>query len=271
MTSSHGGASPQPASTAGEQPNTPRLARCRDLIYWPDGDGVYVLASDSNAGIGRLPGDALGKDPAEVGYSAAKVPLMEVLAAGATPFLLTNALGGPLDAYGQQILAGIHAALAEVGTDVIVTGSDETNIPTRQTSVGVSVLGRARSHDVRWGRTRDGDTIVAVGRPRDGLRQPYAEGDPDVAGLADLVTTSRLRDVHELLPVGSKGVGYEARQLAEGIGAALVLPDDLPLDLDASAGASTCFLVTLPASAVLELRAALRPSVTEIGMIAVPS
>ena len=262
MTTDHGVSE---RTEATRRSRLPRPARCRDLVYWPDGGSIYVLASDSNAGIGALPGDTLAKDPAEVGYSAAKVPLMEVIAAGADPFLLTNSLGGPLDDYGGEILAGIRAALAEVDADITVTGSDETNIPTRQTAVGVSVLGRASVPDIRWGSTRDGDLVVAVGYPRDGLYRPYAEGDADVASVADLRRVARLAGVHELLPVGSKGVGYEARQLADGVGGTLVLLGGHPLDLAASAGASTCFLVTLPTSAMPELRAATRLAVTEIG------
>lgn len=265
MTTDHGAWVRQSAAT-GHQ-DLPRLARCRDLVYWRDGDSIYVLASDSNAGIGGLPGDTLAKDPIEVGYSAAKVPLMEVVAAGAKPFLLTNSLGGPLDDYGRQILAGIRAALAEVDADVTVTGSDETNIPTRQTAVGVAVLGRARPAEIRWGGTQQGDAVVAVGHPRDGLRHLYAEGDADVANLADLFAASRIAGVHELLPVGSKGVRYEAQQLAAGVGCRLVLLAGHSLDLDASAGASTCFLATLPVPAIPELRAATRPAVTEIGRV----
>jgi hypothetical protein len=248
--------------------DVPSVSRCRDLLYWADGNWVYVLATDSNAGIGGRPGDTLVKDPVEVGYSAAKVPLMEVVATGAVPFLLSNALGGPLDGYGQLILVGIRSALGEIDGPVSVTGSDETNIPTRQTAVGVTVLGRARRSALRIGASRPGDVIVAVGLPKDGLDHPYAEGDPDVARLADLQAAARLAFVHELLPVGSRGLRHEALQLAAGIGGRLRLNDPPSLDLAASAGASTCFLASLAASSVPELRAATHLPVYEIGRIA---
>jgi hypothetical protein len=245
----------------------PHIIRLRDLLYWIDGETAYVLACDSNAGIGRRPADRLDKSPVEVGYSAAKVPLMEILASGATPFLLTDALGGPLDEYGRQVLAGIEAALAEIDADVTLTGSDETNIPTRQTALGVTVLGRTHRSVLRLGTTEPGDAVVAVGRPKDGLLVAYSEGEPEIAGLRDLQAAARLAGVHELLPVGSHGIAYEAGQLAAGIGGRLDLVEPAPLDLTASAGASTCFLVALPPSHVPDLQAALRPPVAEIGRV----
>lgn len=242
------------------------VARFRDILHWTDGASAYVLACDSNAGIGERPNDALRQPPHETGYSAAKVPLMEVLATGATPFVVTNALGGPRDDYGRQILAGIQAALDELDTPVTLTGSDETNVPTQQTAVGVTVVGRAPTAALRLGGTRLGDVVACVGLPKDGLLIPYTEGEDDIANLRDMQNAARVDGVHEILPVGSRGVAYEAQQLAAGAGASVGLRDT-PMDLDASAGSSTCFLVALPAGQVGALGAAVRPPVTVVGEI----
>jgi hypothetical protein len=245
-----------------------RVSRFRDLLCWVDGGSTYVLACDSNAGIGRRPHDALDQSPFDTGYSAAKVPLMEVLASGAVPFVLANALGGPRDEYGRQILAGIAAAIAEVDAAVELTGSDETNVETGQTAVGVTVLGRASGSGLRLGRARPGDAVVVVGVPKDGLIVPYTEGTEEIANVRDLRLASELPFVHEILPVGSRGVRYEAMQLADGARAELRLHDGVQLDLSLSAGASTCFLVALPRVHVGALAAAVRPPVTDIGEIA---
>lgn len=245
----------------------PQVVRYRDLLYWTDGPTVYVIACDSNAGIGTRPADALNKNPTEVGYSAAKVPLMEVVAAGATPFVLTNALGGPLDDYGRRVLAGIEAAISETDADVIVSGSDETNMPTQQTAIGVTVVGRVDASSLRLGTAHIGDVVVVVGCPKDGLLVPYAEGQSDIAGLYDLQAVARLDYVHELLPVGSRGVRYEAVELASAVDGMMRWRPDVPLDLDGSAGASTCFIVALPRAQVPALRVVSRPPVTELGEI----
>jgi hypothetical protein len=240
------------------------VRRFRDVLYWIDGDNAYVLACDSNAGIGQRSNDSLKKSPDEVGYSSAKVPLMEVLATGARPFVLTNAMGGPRDEYGRQLLAGIDAAIREVDAEIALSGSDETNVPTHQTSVGVTVVGRAPLTELRLGRAQPGDTVLVVGLPKDGLLVPYREGDSDIANLHDLQATARLSCVHELLPVGSRGVGHEARELAVGAGTTVRFREDVAIDLAASAGSSTCFLVALPPGHAAELGALVRPPVNEI-------
>jgi hypothetical protein len=240
--------------------------RFRDVMYWTDGASAYVVACDSNAGIGERPHDALHQSPTETGYSAAKVALMEVLAVGAVPFVLTNALGGPRDEYGQRILDGIRMAIAELDADVTLTGSDETNVATQQTAVGVTVVGRAPATALRLSGTKQGDVLACVGVPKDGLIAPYTEGEDDVANLADVQHAARLHAVHELLPVGSRGVAYEAQQLAVG-GDGIVRFRESPIDLVISAGSSTCFLVALPAEQVAALAAVVRPPVNVIGEI----
>jgi hypothetical protein len=240
--------------------------RFRDVLYWVDGASAYVLACDSNAGIGGRPNDVLHQSPSETGYSAAKVPLMEVLAIRATPFVLSNALGGPRDDYGQLILAGIRRAIEEVDAHVVLTGSDETNIPTGQTAVGVTVIGHAPAKELRLSGTKAGDVVACVGRPKDGVVVPYTEGEDDIADLRDVQNASRLDCVHELVPVGSRGVGYEARQLATGANAAVQFREST-IDVAASAGSSTCFLVALPSEHVAALASVVRPSVTVVGEI----
>jgi hypothetical protein len=241
--------------------------RFRDVLYWVDGPTAYVLACDSNAGIGQRPHDSLRQPPVETGYSAAKVALMEVLAVGATPFVLTNALGGPLDDYGQQVLAGINAAVDEVDAAVAITGSDETNVPTLQTAVGVTVIGHAQAASLRLGGTAIGDAVLCVGVPKDGLLVPYAEGDADIANLSDVQNASRIDAVHEVLPVGSRGVAYEAAKLADGVNG-VVRFSPSAIDLTASAGSCTCFLVAVAPTAVGVLAPVVRTPVTVIGHIA---
>jgi hypothetical protein len=241
--------------------------RCfRDIVYWMDAANAYVLACDSNAGIGGRPHDALQQPPTETGYSAAKVALMEVLAVGATPFVLTNALGGPRDDYGQQIIAGIESAIDEVDADITLTGSDETNVPTRQTSVGITVIGRAPVQALRLGGARLGDVVVCIGLPKDGLLVPYTEGDVDIANLRDVHAVNRSSAAHEVLPVGSRGVAYEANKLAADAHGDIRFRESR-IDLAASAGSSTCFLVAAAPDEVAALAPAVRPPLTVIGEI----
>lgn len=217
------------------------VQRWRDLLLFRSGATVFVLACDSNASIGHKPHDALQQDPSETGYSASKVPMMEVIAAGATPFVLIDNLCCELEPTGRQLLVGIERLIAESGLDVVITGSDETNMPTVQTGIGVTVIGVAADDELRLGRTAPGDTIYCVGTPADGRRVPFVDGEPGIATPREVLAAATVAGVHEMLPVGSRGVGYEIGQLG---GADFRLVDPSPIDLEVSAGPSTCFLVS---------------------------
>jgi len=223
-----------------------RVTQLRDLSVWNDGNGqIYVTASDANAGVGSRPDDFLQCPPEDPGYSAAKVALMEVCAAGAEPLLVMNTLCLKYDDYGSRVVDGIRKALAEAGSTAPVSGSDETNMTTLQTGVGVTVIGVVPSSRLRLGTSRPGDVVLCAGYPRSGLSDaPYTEGDADVAALSDVIDVLRCAAVHEVLPVGSKGVRTEVAQLAATAGLAFVLEPEPAVPMDVSAGASTCFLIT---------------------------
>jgi hypothetical protein len=233
----------------------PDVRRVRDLTLWTDGDHTYVVACDANASVGQQPNDFLQRPPEEAGYNAAKVAVMEVLAAGASPFLVTNTLCGPLDDYGTRVVDGVRRALAEIGSGALVTGSDETNMRTSQTGVGVTVLGAVPTARLRLGTSRAGDLVVCLGRPKDGVGVPYTEDDEDVSGPLD-VLEALAHGAHEVLPVGSRGVSYELGQLAATAGLAARPTGEVTIDLAASAGVSTCVLASIPASSLDAFRAA---------------
>jgi len=242
--------------------------RFRDLLLIRTGELMLVVACDSNASIGNKPADHLRQDPAITGLSASKVPLMEVIASGATPLVVVDNLCCALEPDGYAILAGINRALAGTVGGVTVTGSDETNMPTVQTGVGVTVIGVARSSDLLLGQARPGDLVAVVGIPKDGLRYRYSENDVDVASVEDVDSVVRSGLVHELLPVGSRGVAYEADQLALTAGLEVVLDTSCGIDLVTSAGSSTCFLVAVGANQVDMLEAATLLPVTVVGSLA---
>lgn len=221
------------------------VTRFRDLLLLRVGDLIMVIACDSNAGIGDQLTDVIRQPLRMTGYAAAKVPLMEVLAAGARPVVLVNNLSCALDGPGQEMLAGIEDCLRLAAAYPVITGSDETNIATTQSGIGITVIGLAEPDGLLLGGATPGDVIAVVGRPMDGLVIPYQETDPDIATPRDVMVLAASSLVHEVLPVGSKGVGYEANQLARTSGLAFVsCPNGI--DVTRSAGSSTCVLVACP-------------------------
>lgn len=220
------------------------VRRVRDLVITELGDKSFVIACDSNAATGNKPGDFLKQSPEITGYSAAKVPLMEVLASGAEPFLLINNLGVDLATTGLSLLRGIRRLLDETAIDLMITGSDESNMPTVQTGIGVTVIGVADSAKLRVGRVEPGDELWVLGRRRSGLRDDeYSEGAGGTATALHVRTALQIAGVHEILPVGSKGVAFEAGELTRDAGLRLRLREDTETDLRMSAGASTCFIL----------------------------
>jgi hypothetical protein len=235
------------------------VRQIRDLLLWSDGsERVYVAACDVNAGVGERTGDFLHRPPEEAGYNAGKVVLMEICATGAKPLFVMNTLCVPRDAYGERVVDGIRRVLAESKMSVSVSGSDETNMKTVQTGVGVMAVGLTDRNRLMVGRSRPGDVVICAGVPKDGVGREYREGDADVAAVTDLIDIVGRGVADEVLPVGSRGILSELHQLAEVADLEFELDTQMALDLSISAGASTCFLVSCPPWRVDEMRCATR-------------
>ncbi|MBP2018434.1 hypothetical protein J2Z79_001845 [Symbiobacterium terraclitae] len=217
--------------------------RRRDLsLVDLPGGGRLVIACDAAGGVGPKPGDAVKASGYVVGRFTARVPLMEVLAAGAEPLHLVNTACVEPEPTGRAILQGIcdEAALAGL-TAGQINGSFEKNLPTVQTGLGVTVVGYL-SPGRHLRRASPGDLVVAVGRPKVG-----PEVRPDDPELPDLPLVRRLAAdplVHDLLPVGSRGIGPETVDLASSAGLAVDwAPDEEGFPRGKSAGPATCLLV----------------------------
>jgi hypothetical protein len=225
----------------------------RDLLLLdlPDGSRL-VVACDVAGGIGPLAGDQVPAPGYVVGRLTARVALMELLAAGARPIGLANLPAVAPEGAGAEILRGVLAEARLAGLDEdAVTGSFEKNIPVRQTALGVTAFGLLPGDSSATGRPAGataGDLIVAIGRPKVG-----AEVDLDDPELPDLPLTARLAAdplIHELLPVGSRGIRAELLDLAAGAGLHPRILPDADLDLAKTAGPSTVLLAALPPAAL---------------------
>lgn len=227
------------------------VQRFRDLLVLRTGeDGLLVISCDSNAGMGDKPNDVLARVPEEAGYAAAKVALMEVLASGATPLVVADNLCVEMEPTGQRILAGIRAACAELPATPVLTGSNETNLPTTQTGIGVTVLGHVRASSCLLTNSRQGDIVIAAGLPLGGHRGPYSEQDRDVAGIRTVLGLVAQVGTHEIVPVGSRGIAAELADLSGSNGLALTITNPAGIDLKRSGGTSTVVLAAVSPAAV---------------------
>ncbi|MCU1458977.1 MAG: hypothetical protein JWL73_3069 [Actinomycetia bacterium] len=223
------------------------VVRERDLLYIPLGaDEIMVVACDSDGGIGPKPADAVPFDATELGHFAVRVPLLELVAAGATAVVVVDALSVERDPTGAAILAGVlaEAATAGVGAEA-VTGSTEDNVPTTATGIGVTVIGRATIDALRAGRARAGDHVLLLGRPMSAPLDDVRVGDPEILTVPALTAALALPTVHEALPIGSGGVTSELLQLATSAGLGHTVLPDWPVAPDQTGGPSTAALLAV--------------------------
>ena len=223
----------------------------RDLLI-VDGSPPLVIACDSVGGIGPRPADLVRVPADVVAHFAARVPLLEVLCSGARPVALINTLCHDM-AEATVFIDTFRAVASEVGIRPdAVTGSTEENVPSPATGVGVTVIGTLAG-DLLTGGGRPGDVVICVGWPRSAPHDEGFIGHPDIVPLSTVQALVTTGAVHDALPVGSRGIGYEAGQLAESSGCALTwLPHPLPLD--ASGGPASCVLFACDPASVPDLR-----------------
>jgi conserved hypothetical protein len=146
-----------------------------------------------------------------------------------------------------------RAVASEVGIrPEAVTGSTEENVPSPATGVGVTVIGTLTG-DLLTGGGRPGDVVICVGWPRSAPHDEVFIGHPDIVPLSTVQALVATGAVHDALPVGSRGIGYEAGQLAGSAGYGLAWLTH-PLPLDASGGPASCVLLACDPASVADLR-----------------
>ncbi len=245
--------------------------RIRDLTRIDLGGQLsLVVAVDSDGGIGSRAHDLVRVPEYVLGRFAMRVPLMEIISCGATPIAAFDMLTVPMDELGKEIVRGVRDELAEagLGADFPLSGSTEDNVPTDSTGVATTVLGLVHQNDFRPGSARAGDRVLCVGLPKSAPNDDITLDDREIVRLSQIRDLLRLEGVHDLLPVGSQGVSYEARELASLAGLEFVTIPDPRLDVDKSAGPSTCALLSVSAEESASVARGLSVPVTEIGRLA---
>ena len=228
----------------------------RDLTIVPNGQDCLVIACDSCGAIGSKAGDALDIPTRYVAKFTARVALTEVMCTGALPVVVTNGVACEMNPTGAEAILGIQDELKNAGvTDIVLTGSTEENFATNMTALAITVIGTSKESELKFGQAAPGDKLILLGTPRVG-----AEVDLEDRGFyAEIARLLPIPGVKELIPVGSKGVAYEAAMLASLNGAAHELYQT-DIDYLKSAGPATCLLILCAASSVDEVLHACQPA-----------
>ncbi|WP_255264082.1 ATP-binding protein [Peribacillus butanolivorans] len=106
-----------------------------------------VVSCDNSGGIGLKEKDLVQVPYEVVGYFSFRVAVMECLAAGGSPMtvVLHNFCG---DEAWEALKIGVMKGMDEIGLDLSITGSTESNMPLLQSALGLMVIGKRRNERV---------------------------------------------------------------------------------------------------------------------------
>lgn len=200
-----------------------------------------VIACDSSAAIGQKPADKVVVSPKLTAAFSARVAILELLCFGVEPLSIVDTIGNEYEPTGRLMIAGIQEEIVKAGlsTDCL-NGSTEENMQTEMTTVGVTTIGVDNQLRSLPTISRGAD-ILQVGDPLVG--QEVAEQADYLVGY-DLVRNLRKEvGVLDMVPVGSKGIGYEAELMAEMNMLSVIF--ESKVNLEKSAGPATVILLAV--------------------------
>ncbi len=238
------------------------------ILKVPTGHAI-VAGSTSSGAVGPKIMDKVKVDGRVLGKFLARVALMDVIATGAFPLLLSVTLGVEKEPTGNEILEGIRREARTLGLDPnqVLMENTEDNFETVQTGVGLTVVGFANEDELRLGKTSPGDLIVAIGKPKVGDEVILAEAKGEIADLKNVTQLSQKKYVHDIAAVGTFGIADEARMMAFGVGRQLKLAEVKGLDLNKSAGPATVVLVTVGKENLEDLTSLISKPINVVGEI----
>nr|WP_300006175.1 AIR synthase related protein [Tissierella sp.] len=206
---------------------------------------VIVISCDSSGGIGDKENDIIKTEPEVVGYFGAQVSMMEIIAFGSKPISVIDTLSVEMNDTGRRILNGIKEALKPLDLDIenIITGSTEENFPVTVTGMGITIIGLVDREGFLWPKTKKGLIAALVGVPK--LGNEILEDSSGIMNIKETIDLKGRDYINEILPVGSKGILYELKEMASTNGLEYQLEKDIKIDLYKSAGPSTCVIVSL--------------------------
>lgn len=212
-----------------------------------------VTACDSCGGIGNKKMDLLKVPFRLVGQMTARLVLLEILSTGAVPRVITVAVSSEADPTGNELIQGVRMALEDAGfKDLAMAVSTEKNFLPAQTGIGIGITGTCYEKKLKIGLSHPGDDMYCMGLPLVG--KEVTEAAP-----SQIISTRHVRQllscpgIGDIVPVGSRGIRSESRDLARFSNARFIPEKNTLVDIDKSAGPSTCAIFTCRAGRHPEL------------------
>ena len=238
------------------------------ILKIPTGHAI-ITGSTSSGAVGPKIMDKVKVEGRVLGKFLARVALMDVIATGAFPLLLSVTLGVEKEPTGNQIIEGIKREARSIGLDPnqVIMENTEDNFETVQTGAGLTVVGFANEDELRLGKTCPGDLIIAIGKPKVGDEVIFAEKKGEIADLKNVIQLSQKKYVHDIAPVGTFGIADEARIMAFSVGRQVKLIEVKGLDLNKSAGPATVILATIDKEKLEEATSLISKPINVVGEI----
>jgi hypothetical protein len=246
----------------------PKILQVRDLsVISLEGGQSLVIACDSGGAIGSKELDEIKVSNYILGRFITRVALLEVVAAGALPVLVCDTLTVEMKPSGEEILSGVKAELDQLGlgNKIQLTGTTEENFRTRQSGIGITVIGLAKTGSLRLNKAQVGDEILCFGYPKVGGEVEL--DDPEIITVQTILQLLAYQGVREIVPVGSKGILYEAGILAENSNLKLELDSQCNLPLKKSGGPATCVVAAVDPYITAELKQNFSLPIARVGWV----
>lgn len=207
-----------------------------------NGSQYLVVACDSCGAIGMKELDAYKISWFITGKLTTRVALLEVISTGGVAQMLSVAISNEPSPTGDELIKGVKDELESAGlASLPIVISTEKNMPTQQTGLGVSVIGVAEKSNLRIGTSQPKDYVYCLGLPKVGPELSDPE-DPEIVNVKSVRALIKNSWIHDIIPVGSRGIRLEAEQLAASVNTRLQVEPSCALDLGKSAGPSTCLI-----------------------------
>jgi hypothetical protein len=240
----------------------------RDLLITELTNELWMVVScDSAGGIGPKKDDTVYAPAYDLGRLVARVPIMEILSSGAIPVSVVDTLSVEMEPLGREIIKGVRDEVSYAGMNakLSVTGSTEDNVVTTQTGMSVVIIGVVSKKDFRPGSSLNEDLVVCVGIPKSAPEYEIKYSDPEIADPKTIRQLNQLNFIHDILPVGSRGVAHEFNEMAASSFLSPHYYDDIKINIKKSGGPSTCCLVSFASEFLEEFKKEINKPIFVIG------
>ncbi|MFG6147770.1 ATPase [Halobacillus sp. B23F22_1] len=209
-----------------------------------------VIATDNAGAIGSKSEDQVQVPYSIVAEALFRVAFMDAVAVGASPYAV-NVMNFAGDDVWLELEETITEQCRSLGFKLSITGSTESNFSMNQSAIGLSVIGTVSEEEKKIGCSNEGCGVALIGEPLVG-EEVIHEADK-IAPLDLFLRLTKQDWVHEILPVGSKGIEGSLIELEKRNG---WNPQEwiVPFDRKKSGGPSTSFLITYDLKRGLDLQ-----------------